>query len=81
MRISRTTQLYRFLIAKVYPFILAVAPVENLSRTMKRLYLSEFRQYATLVGLDLLLEMNDTYTVFAPENRAFHNTSETTLYV
>ena len=61
-----------------YNLIIAVAPVENLARTMRRLHLIEFGDYATDVGLNDFLSTNGTFTVFVPENRAFQNISETT---
>ena len=61
-----------------YYLIFAVAPVENLARTMRRLHLIEFGDYATDVGLNDFLSTNGTFTVFVPENRAFQNISETT---
>ena len=59
-------------------FIVAVAPVENLVRTIRRLHLIEFGDYATDVGLNDFLSTNGIFTVFVPENRAIQNISETT---
>ena len=59
-------------------YTVAVAPVENLARTIGRLHLTKFGDYATDIGLNDFLSRNGTFTVFVPENRAFQNISETT---
>ncbi len=64
-----------------YPALhISVSPVTDLTNTMKRLYLREFRKHLTAVGLDEVLRHNDTVTVFAPHNKAFKHLTDQTRY-